>query len=209
MQLSNWLIFCGVALLTTFTPGPAVLLAIANAIDQGPRRALICSSGNALGLIVVAAIATAGMSAILATSASAFIVLKFGGAAYLIYLGVKQWRRRTDAVFSSRPASSGTNWRLFSQGIAMALTNPKGILFFSALFPQFLVRDVPLPRQFVVLAITFSLCALLSHSCYALLAHKLRRLFASPQRMRRFNRVTGGLFVALGLALLRLQQRAA
>ena len=71
MHLSNWLVFCGVALLTTFTPGPAVLLAISNTVAKGPRRALICSLGNAFGLFLVSAIATAGMGVILAASATA------------------------------------------------------------------------------------------------------------------------------------------
>ena len=95
MIFSNWLVFCGVALLVTFTPGPAVLLAISNSIAIGPRRAMICSLGNALGLFVVSAAAMAGMGVVLATSATAFMALKLAGAGYLIYLGFRQWRSRT------------------------------------------------------------------------------------------------------------------
>jgi threonine/homoserine/homoserine lactone efflux protein len=89
MSLSNWLIFCGVALLTTFTPRPATLLAVSATIATGPRRALLCSLGNAFGLILVSGIATAGVGILLATSATAFTLLKFVGAGYLVYLGVK------------------------------------------------------------------------------------------------------------------------
>jgi homoserine/homoserine lactone efflux protein len=209
MNLTNWLLFCGVALLTTFSPGPAVLMAISNSVAKGPRRALICSLGNALGLFVVSATAMLGMGVVLASSASAFTALKIAGAAYLIYLGIKQWRNRTSAfsVESSSPTAN-SGWRLFAQGISIALTNPKGILFFSALFPQFLTTDAPLFEQFIVLTATFSVCALLSHTFYALLAHSLRKQFASSARVRLFNRVSGGLFVLLGLGLLRLQHKS-
>lgn len=210
MTISNWLVFCGVALLTTFTPGPAVLLAISNSVARGPRRALIGSLGNALGLFVVSGTALAGLGIVLATSASAFTLLKLAGAGYLIYLGVRQWRNTANA-FAAVKASPAPHagWRLFAQGVSVALTNPKGILFFSALFPQFLTQDSPLLEQFVVLTTTFSICALLSHTFYALLAHTLRNQFASPRRARLFNRVSGGLFVVLGLSLLRLQNKAA
>jgi homoserine/homoserine lactone efflux protein len=210
MHISNWLIFCSVALLATFSPGPAVLLAISNSVAKGPRRALICSLGNALGLFVVSGVTMAGMGVVLATSASAFTILKIAGAGYLIYLGIKQWRNQTNA-FSTENASPAPNagWRLFGQGVSVALTNPKAILFFSALFPQFLTQDAPLFEQFVVLTITFSVCALISHTFYALLAHNLRSQFESPRRARLFNRVSGGLFVLLGLSLLRLRNKTA
>jgi homoserine/homoserine lactone efflux protein len=209
MNLPNWLLFCGAALLSTFSPGPAVLMAISNSVASGPRRALICSLGDALGLFVVSATAMLGMGVVLATSASAFTALKIAGAAYLIYLAIKQWRNRASAFCGERGSpTANAGWRLFAQGISVALTNPKGILFFSALFPQFLTTDAPLVEQFIVLTATFSICALLSHTFYALLAHSLRKQFASRARARLFNRVSGGLFVLLGLGLLRLQHKS-
>ena len=208
MDLANWLLFCGVALLTTFTPGPAVLLAISNSVAHGPRRALICSLGNALGLFLVSGIAMAGMGILLATSAAAFTVLKLAGAGYLIYLGIRQWSSRTSSFGSANIAlASTTRRRLFGQGITLALTNPKAILFFSALFPQFLTPGAPLLLQFVILTASFSLCALLSHTFYALLAHTLRSHWAKPSRALMFNRISGGIFIILGLGLLRLQNK--
>jgi len=214
MTFSNWLIFCGVALLVTFTPGPAVLLAISNSLAAGPRRAMISSFGNVVGLFMVSAVAMAGMGVILATSAAAFMALKIAGAAYLVYLGVKQWRSKTSAFSALRTSnnasrSQGSTLRLFGQGITIALTNPKSILFFSALFPQFLSHDAPVLEQFAVLTTTFAACAVLSHVCYVLLARALKNHFASPVRARLFNRVSGGAFVVLGLGLLRLRNNAA
>ena len=213
MHFSNWLIFCSIALLITFTPGPAVLLAISNSLAVGPRRAMISSLGNAMGLFVVSGVAMAGLGAVLATSATAFMGLKIVGALYLIYLGIKQLSGKASALADVKAAPATVNLhaapRLFSQGLAVALTNPKAILFFSAFFPQFLMHDAPVFGQFLMLTTTFVACALLSHVFYALLARVLKKQFASPQRMRLFNYASGGVFVLLGLSLLRLRNKAA
>ncbi len=212
MSLAHWLLFCSVALLVTFTPGPAVLLAISNALALGPRRAWIGSLGNAFGLLIVSSAAMAGMGVVLATSATAFTLVKLAGAGYLVYLGVRQWRAHA-ATFAPEIAppiiAARSTRRLFAQGMGVALTNPKAILFFSALFPQFIHADAPAFDQFAVLTVTFAGCALCSHAAYITLARSLRSQFARPERARFFNRVSAGIFVLLGLSLLRLPQKAA
>jgi homoserine/homoserine lactone efflux protein len=210
MPLSTWLLFCGVALLTCFSPGPGVLLAISNAMAVGPRHTVFSSLGNAAGLLIVSGAATAGMGALLALSASAFLVVKLIGAGYLIYLGIKQWRSaplRLDA--SARADQPTTPARLFLQGLGVAVTNPKAILFFTALFPQFLTPGHSLALQTVLLTLTFTVLALVSHAFYVGLFRTLRRFLADARRMRLFNRITGGLFVLLGLSLLRLRNKTA
>jgi threonine/homoserine/homoserine lactone efflux protein len=213
VHFSNWLLFCGVTLLVAFTPGPAVLLAVSNSIAVGPRRAMISSLGNALGLFMVSAAAMAGLGVVLTTSANAFMALKLAGAAYLIYLGIKQWRSRgsvfSDLQPSAAPGTSRSSWRLFGHGVTVALTNPKGILFFSALFPQFLTQDAPIFQQFAVLTATFAAGSVLSHAFYVFLARMLKKQLADPRRAQLFNRVSGGAFVLLGLSLLRLRNKTA
>ena len=215
MHFSNWLLFCGVALLVTFSPGPAVLLAISNAIAVGPRRAMISSLGNGVGLFIISGVAMAGMGVVLATSATAFMLLKLAGALYLVYLGVKQWRSKTSIVAAPsvaqqpRAANPNSNGRLFRQGLTVALTNPKAILFFSALFPQFIAPGEPVALQFAVLTTSFVGCAMLAHLFYANLARLLKSQLASPGRAKLFNRISGGAFVLLGLSLLRLRSKAA
>lgn len=213
MHLSNWLLFCGVTLLVVFTPGPAVLLAVSNSMSVGPRRAMISSLGNAAGLFMVSAAAMAGLGVVLSTSAHAFMVLKLAGAAYLIYLGIKQWRSQgsvfADVQGNQNGAAPRSSWRLFGHGMTVALTNPKGILFFSALFPQFLTQDAPILTQFAVLTGTFAAASVVAHSFYVLLARLLRRQLSDPRRTRIFNKVSGGAFVLLGLSLLRLRNKAA
>jgi len=213
VHLSNWLIFCGVTLLVAFTPGPAVLLAVSNSMSVGPRRAMISSLGNATGLFMVSAAAMAGLGVVLSTSAHAFMLLKLAGAAYLIYLGIKQWRSQGSVFADLQGAPAGavprSGLRLFGNGLTVALTNPKGILFFSALFPQFLTQDAPLAMQFAVLTTTFATASVLSHAFYVLLARLLRKQLSDPRRTRLFNKVSGGAFVLLGLSLLRLRNKTA
>ena len=213
MHLSNWLLFCSVALLVTFSPGPAVLLAISNAIAVGPRRAMISSMGNGFGLFIISGVAMAGMGVVLATSATAFMLLKLAGALYLVYLGIKQWRSKTsivaDAPVPLGAANPNSFWKLFRQGLTVALTNPKAILFFSALFPQFITPGEPVAIQFTVLTTSFVACAMLAHLFYANLARLLKTQLATPGRARLFNRISGGAFVLLGLSLLRLRAKTA
>jgi len=210
MPLSTWLLFCGVALLTCFSPGPGVLLAISNAMAVGPRHTVFSSLGNAAGLLVVSGAATAGMGALLAVSASAFLVVKLIGAGYLIYLGIKQWRSAPMRFDTGPSANQPTTPRqLFLQGMGVAVTNPKAILFFTALFPQFLTPGHSLILQTVLLTVTFTVLALVSHACYVGLFRTLRRFLTEARHMRVFNRISGGLFVLLGLSLLKLRNKAA
>jgi len=211
MPFSTWLLFCGAALLASFSPGPGVLLAISNSVAVGARQTVFSSLGNAAGLFIVSGAATAGMGALLAVSASAFLAVKLIGAAYLVYLGIKQWRSaplRFDASATSAhpPHTAG---RLFLQGLGVAVTNPKAILFFTALFPQFLTPGESLLRQTVLLTATFTVLALMSHAAYVGLFRTLRRFLTEARHLRLFNRLSGGLFVLLGLSLLKLRNRAA
>lgn len=215
MHLSAWFLFVGVSLFMAFTPGPAVLLAISNSLALGPRRAMLGSLGNAAGIFMVSGATMAGLGVLLMGSATAFMALKLAGAGYLVYLGIKQWRRASSpfvaaaATQASRDAAAHPRARLLGQGLMVALTNPKSVLFFSALFPQFIRPDTPVIEQFMVLTTTFAACTVFSHAVYVLLARSLRRHFENPTHARRINRVGGGLFVLLGLGLLQLRAKAA
>lgn len=212
MSLSAWSLFCTLSLITAFSPGPAVLLAVSNAATLGMRRALISSAGNAAGVVLVSATAMLGLGALLKTSAWLFGALKLAGAVYLIYLGIRQWRSRA-SVFDAASNAVGTrerpNARLFLQGLLVATTNPKSILFFTALLPQFMSSEVPVTRQFLVLTLTFAACTMMSHLCYVGLVRGMGRWFASSARARLFNRLSGAMFVALGVGLLRLRSNHA
>jgi len=206
MHFSTWIIYAAVAIAAILTPGPAVFLAISNSVAFGWRRVSFSSLGNILGLLVVSSLAMAGLGALLKTSAAVFTAVKLVGAGYLIYLGLKQWRAKA-SLFTRAAESAGTrsNGQLFSQGLLIALTNPKAVLFFTALFPQFLRSDQALAPQFLILTSTFMAFSFLSLMVYAQLAHTARGWFADPGRSAWFNRVTGCVFFTLGLGMLRLK----
>lgn len=211
MDFSNWLLFCTLSLLTAFTPGPAVLLAISNASVLGARRALFSSAGNAIGVFLVAATALLGLGALLQASATAFTIVKIAGAAYLIHLGIRQWRKpvpfaSTAPAIAIAPARDAR--QLFAQGVLVATTNPKSILFFTALLPQFMRADAPAWPQGLLLTTTFAACTVLSHLCYVAAARQLGRWFGGA-RGRWWQRISGALFIGLGLSLLRLRRHAA
>lgn len=208
MNLTPWLLFCALALVTAFSPGPAVLLAVTNSATLGMRKAMLSSAGNAAGVFVVSAVAMLGLGALLKTSAWLFGALKIAGAAYLIYLGIRQWRSRMN-VFDQTVMTAGLQSqapaRLFLQGLLVAATNPKSILFFTALLPQFMTPGAPALRQFFTLTLTFAACTVASHFFYMALARGMSRWFAQPARARWFNRIAGTLFAALGIGVLRLR----
>jgi threonine/homoserine/homoserine lactone efflux protein len=208
MAFSTWIIFVAVALAAILSPGPAVFLAISNSVAFGWRRVTFSSLGNMLGLLVVSSLAMAGLGALLKTSATVFTAVKLVGAGYLIYLGLRQWLARA-SVFNqtAEPAVPGgrSNCQLFVRGLLVALTNPKAILFFTALFPQFMRSNLALAPQFLILTATFIAFSFTVLMGYGLLAHSARTWFADDRRSLWFNRGTGTLFLLLGVGMLRLK----
>ena len=168
-------------------------------------RAVLCSSlGYVLGLLLVAGVSTFGLGALLSTSASAFMFAKYLGALYLVYLGVKQFRKR-ELVLSAGANAPGQRHRpagaLFREGVLVAVTNPKVIALFSAMFPVFLDTAQPVGAQFVVMTATMMTLSLLCLLGYGVLARSARRWLSVPHRQRWFHRVAGSVFIVMGAGL--------
>jgi len=201
-----WLPFCLTALVAALSPGPAILLAISNGVIGGLPRVLWSSLGNVCGLVCIASVSVFGLGAMLKVSSLAFFVLKLIGAGYLVWLGVKQWRRPASGLQLGPLTGAGTETRLrlWREGVLVALTNPKALLFFAALFPVFLEAERPLGRQFAIMTGTLMVCSFLCLMAYGGLAQQARRYLEAPIHQRRFQRVTGAVFVAMGLSLLLL-----
>lgn len=213
MTLSTWLLFLSVSLAAAFSPGPGVLMAISTATTMGARRAFYSSMGNALGVFIVATTAVAGLGLLLKTSVLAFGALKLAGAAYLIYLGFKAWRSASQVTEATHavtapmavPQTEATRLSTFRSGLLVAVSNPKAILFFTAVFPQFMPPDHVDPVRFMLLTATFTSCTLVSHFFYVACAAWLKRgVRQSVARTRLAKRTTGVIFVGMGGALLSL-----
>jgi threonine/homoserine/homoserine lactone efflux protein len=209
MSFAIWLSFLSVSLITTFSPGPAILLAMSNA-GRGVGKALFSSAGNALGIFLVSGAAMIGLGALLRTSMVLFTALKIVGALYLIYLGIRQWRGagKPALVRASRgaQAAAGNAAQLFREGLLVALTNPKSIIFFTALFPQFIQPNAPIVPQFFMLTLTFVGCALLAHATYILIARSAGARLSAANSLRLLQRTSGVLFMSLGVALLAVKR---
>jgi len=208
---TTYLLFISFALAASFTPGPAVMLSIHNALQLGWRHALWSSLGNVSGLLVLATLSVLGLNAVLQSSELAFTVVKVAGAGYLIWLGIQQWRKAGKPLVAAPEECSGktVEYRpraLYSRGLAVALTNPKAIVFIAALFPQFISVAKPMAPQYAALTLTFMLISLLALSTYAGIAVLARRRLGAWFASGWPQRISGSVFCAFGLGLLRLQR---
>ena len=205
MAFEHWFLFTMVALTASLTPGPAVLLVTTHSLQYGPARAIATIAGNVSGLFVMSLASVLGLGGLVLHSPQAFWVVKLAGAAYLVWIGARFWRTGIQMRLCAAPgASLAPLLPLYRQGVLLALTNPKAILFTTALFPQFVDVQQPLMRQFTILVSTFMAGSFLCLTGYALLGHRLRLWRADAARLRWSGRLVGLLFIALGLALLGL-----
>jgi homoserine/homoserine lactone efflux protein len=199
MDLNTWLIYLLAAIGLSLSPGPNGLLALTHGALHGRVKALYTIFGGAFGFIAVIALSTFGIGALLKTSLVWLTVLKWMGGAYLVWLGIQVWRSPPIGIEVRASALPRAGWWLFQQGALSALTNPKGLLFFTAFLPQFIDPARSLFVQFVIMAGTFAAIEIATEVFIASTAHRI-----SPwlrQVGRRFNRACGGLFMAIGVAL--------
>lgn len=209
MEFSTWLLFVTLAVAAVVSPGPAILLAISNSVRFGISKVILSSLGNVTGLLMLSTAAIFGLGAILKTSTMLFFIVKLVGAGYLIYLGLKQWRTKANffeqATSSSNPDNTKSSKRHFTEGFLIAITNPKAILFFTALFPQFIDTQESLALQFSVMTITFMAMSFFTLMTYGLLASKAKNWFSKGERTKWFNRVLGSIFISIGVGVLSLK----
>jgi threonine/homoserine/homoserine lactone efflux protein len=200
-DFSTLVLFGGAALALLVVPGPAVLYIVAQSIEQGRVAGLVSMLGIQVGGLVHVAAAALGLSALLVQSALAFSIVKYAGAAYLVYLGLRRLlsRERLEAGAERPPKALG---RLFRQGIVVNVLNPKTALFFFAFLPQFVDPDAgAVGLQIALLGVLFIAIAVVSDGLYALAAgtasHWLR---SSPRFLRAERWVSGSVLVGLGAA---------
>jgi threonine/homoserine/homoserine lactone efflux protein len=201
MTFETWAAFGAASAILLVIPGPTILLVVSYALGRGWRVAAPVATGVALGDLTAMTLSMLGVGALLAGSATLFTVLKWAGAAYLVWLGVKLWRAggtldadpRTEPV---RPA------RMLAHAWLVTTLNPKSIVFFVAFLPQFLDPARPFWPQMVLFEATFVTLAFANAFGYALLAARARRLASSPRALTVVNRAGGSALIAAGAAAL-------
>jgi threonine/homoserine/homoserine lactone efflux protein len=199
MDLHTALLYLATATGLAVTPGPNSLLVLTHGALHGHRRTLWTVAGGATGFTLLIGLSMLGIGALLQTSAGALTALKWIGGAYLVWLGVQLWRAPAISLAPVADAPQAGAGGLFRQGFLTAASNPKALLFYGAFLPQFIDPRRDLLTQFVVMATVFVVVEIAVEWALALMAHRVRR---GLQRLgRRFNRVCGGMFVAMGAAL--------
>ncbi len=201
MSFQVWLAFVAASTVLLLIPGPTVLLVLSYAVSQGRRVALATVAGVALGDFMAMTASLAGLGALVLASAQLFMVLKWIGAIYLVYLGVQLFRSASRMTLG--PVGGGVDLPargVFAHAAAVTALNPKSIVFFIAFVPQFLTPQAPLLPQFAILIATFVGLAALNALAYALLADRLRTRIARPSVLAGLSRLGGGALVAMGVA---------
>ena len=198
MTLETWLAFSAASIVLLLIPGPTILLVISYALGQGWRVALPMAAGVALGDFTAMTLSMLGIGALLMASATIFTVLKWLGAAYLIWLGVKLFR--AGGSFETKARTEATSpVKMLAHAWLITALNPKSITFFVAFLPQFLDAKAPFLPQMVIFEATFLTLAFLNAFGYALVASKARNLFRSERAIRAFNRTGGTLLIGAGV----------
>lgn len=182
-------------------PGPIVTLVIANSLAYGQRTGLATVAGSTSGNALLVAAGALGLTTVLALAAELFEVLRWAGVAYLVYLGLRQWRAalRAEAVPEMPPTRSAR--RAFGQAVLVAITNPKTIFFYAAFFPQFIDPALAVGPQLLAMSLAFVAITVLLDGSYALLASRARGLFVSARANRVRHGITGTLLLGTGLGL--------
>ena len=195
----NWDLFAAFLAITVIlfiTPGPIVTLVIATGASQGVRAALTTVAGTSLGNTLLLTAIALGLNWVLQNAAELFELLRWVGAAYLIWLGVQAWRHAGTA--SMAMAGGGVN---FSRGLVVALTNPKTIAFFTAFLPQFVDPTLPAATQLTVMCTVSALLGALMDSGWAIASGLGRAWFIKPERARLLNRMSGVVLIGGGIWL--------
>ncbi|MEH6648553.1 MAG: LysE family translocator [Motiliproteus sp.] len=205
MPLDTWLLFCSASLLVILIPGPLSLLMITNSLNHGIIKSTPAFIGGTSASVILLTASATGLGALLLASESLFTAIRYAGALYLIYLGYRTWQDArqcgdniAESATTATPRFSAMFWRAFSLGIS----NPKDILFFVAFLPQFIDPQGSMATQLLVMTASWCVLDLTSKLLYGSSAKVMAPALRKARNLQRFNRISAGLFVSAGTAVL-------
>jgi len=209
MTASTWFAFFIASWLISLSPGAGAISCMAAGMRYGYARAFWNILGLQAGILAILAVVAAGLGALLAASTVAFSIVKWLGVAYLIWLGITQWRAPVAPADASGATLDGATPReLFVRGFLVNATNPKGVIFMLAVLPQFIDPTLPQWPQYAICAATLFFTDLVVMSAYTAFAAKVLRLLRAPRHVHMLNRFFGGTFVAVGVLLASFKRAA-
>ncbi|KJF19778.1 threonine transporter RhtB [Rhodococcus sp. ACPA4] len=194
MSWHVWLAFFGASWVISLSPGAGAIASMSSGLAVGLRRGYWNILGLQLGLLLQIGIVAAGVGAILANSTAAFSIIKWLGVAYLVYLGVRQWRSAPSEITTDSEAARRSGPMMMVRGFLVNASNPKAVVFMLAVLPQFLDPNAPLVPQYLIIAATMCAVDVVVMTGYTGLAARVLRLMRSPKQQRITNRVFAGLF---------------
>ncbi|PHP66244.1 lysine transporter LysE [Zhengella mangrovi] len=200
--------FCAASMALLIIPGPTIIMVVAQALAHGRRVALASVAGVALGDFIAASLSLVGVGTILAASATAFTIVKWIGAAYLVWIGIKMWRSPVSPVLvgPAEPGGATARWPVFRDAFLVTLFNPKGIVFFLAFVPQFITPAHDFASQALVFVIVFTALGIVNAAAYAALAGTARQVIRRPRVLRAATRTGAGFLISAGLASLMVRR---
>ena len=205
MDIENWLLFSSIALVATITPGPAVLLVATHSMTYSSNRVVFTILGNISGLFLMSLFSVLGLGALVLYSSTTFALIKGLGALYLVYLGIKLWingfSARTPHTGAIAPQRDKSRMAMYSQGLMVALSNPKAIAFTTALFPHFIDHQASLFPQFTILVLTFMTYSFFCLLLYARISATTHRGVNNSRLEKIVSRIFASLFIGSGIAL--------
>jgi homoserine/homoserine lactone efflux protein len=206
MSFDYFIAYYLILFVATITPGPSMLLAVNHGVNHGIAKTIYSGIGNLIGNLLMALVSIVGLGVVLVASGIVFNIIKWIGIIYLLYIGLKLIiqtvkNNLSGTKLDNLKSKSKKRYRLFLDGFIVAIGNPKGILFFTALFPQFINKENATLTGFLIILATLAVVALGCFMIYAVFGAKLNRVFHLPSFRKIFNRITGAILIGTGLTL--------
>lgn len=200
MTFEWWFAYLMTSVIVSLSPGAGAINSMTTSVNHGYRGAIAAIAGLQTGLVMLIILVGVGLGTLLSQSVLAFEILKWAGAAYLIWLGIQQWRA-AGSIDLNTLARTQSRGKLYKRAVFVNLTNPKSIVFLAALFPQFIVPHQPQVMQYLVLGVTTIVVDIIVMIGYATLAQRIAAWIKGPKQMKALNKVFGSLFMLVGALL--------